>query len=139
MMAMPKSSTEMRATSNGPKPSVHRGWRAWLSTAFVVLATIAVMGLGVVALIKSGVDVLKVQSALSSVRLYGVVVQSAIVALIGLRWHALVRWGQRRGIVQAHEFDRVIALRSKAMVFLCAYLILIPIGPQMLFKLLGMG
>lgn len=116
-----------------------RGWRGWLVGSLAVLGTIALMGLGVAALVKSGVDVFKVQTALSSVRLYGIAIQCAVVALVGLRWHALVRWGHRRGIVQNHEFHRVIELRAKAMAFLCAYLLFIPIGPQRLFKLLGMG
>ncbi len=120
-------------------PKTKRGWRGWLVGALAVLGTIAFMGLGVVALVKSGVDVFKVQTALSSFRLYGIAIQCAVVALVGLRWHALVRWGQRCGIVQNHEFHRVIELRAKAMAFLCAYLLLVPIGPQMLFKLLGMG
>ncbi|PKO63146.1 MAG: hypothetical protein CVU24_00690 [Betaproteobacteria bacterium HGW-Betaproteobacteria-18] len=103
------------------------------------VVALALMVLGVVALVTGGVDIFKLQSAVSRLRLFGVLLQILIVALVGLRWRALVSWGQRRGIVQPHEFDRVIALRPKAMAFLCAYLVLIPIGPQTLFRLLGLG
>lgn len=116
-----------------------RRWRRVLIAAISVLATLAVMVMGVIALASSGVDVFKVESAVSRLRIYGVAIQVVIVMLIGFRWRALVRWGQRRNIVQPHEFDRLIAFRPKAMAFLCAYLMLIPIGPQTLFKLLGMG
>ena len=127
------------ATTRNFAPKTKRGWRGLLVAAAVIVLTFVVMGLGVMALIKSGVDVFKVQTALSSLRLYGIAIQCAVVALVGLFWKALVRWGQRRGIVQSREFHRVIELRAKAVAFLCAYLLLIPIGPQMLFKLLGMG
>lgn len=120
------------------KPSTPQ-WRRVLGVLFAALLTLAMMALGVYALANSGLDVFKVQSAVSKLRLYGAAVQILIVALIGLRWDALVRWGRRCGFVLDKEFDRVVALRAKAMAFLCAYLILIPIGPQTLFKLLGMG
>jgi urea transporter len=116
-----------------------RSWHRALMTGLVGVVTLALMVLGVVVLVTSGVDIFKLQSAVSRLRLFGVVLQMLIVALIGLRWRALVSWGQRRGIVQPHEFERVIALRPKATAFLCAYLVLIPIGPQTLFRLLGMG
>jgi Cu/Ag efflux pump CusA len=114
-------------------------WRRMLGVGLVVTLTLAVMVLGVAALATSGLDIFKVQSAVSRMRMFGVVLQVVIVALIGLRWHALVNWGQRRNIVQPHEVRRAIALRPKAMAFLCAYLVLIPIGPQTLFRLLGLG
>lgn len=116
-----------------------RSWYRALMTGLVGVVTLALMVLVVVALVTSGVDIFKLQSAVSRLRLFGAVQQMLIVALIGLRWRALVGWGQRRGIVQPHEFERVIALRPKAMAFLCAYLVLIPIGPQTLFRLLGLG
>jgi len=132
MMAMP-SSTE----PSGAVPAVVPRWRRWLMATAAVLATLVLMILGVLAMASSGLDIFKVESAVARLRVYGVVAQVLIVALIGLRWRALVRWGQRRNIVQAHEFDRAIAFRPKALAFLCAYLVLIPIGPQALFKLLG--
>ena len=36
------------------------------------------------------------------------------------------------------EVERAMAFRPKAMAFLCAYLVLIPIGPQTLFRLLAL-
>ena len=116
-----------------------RSWHRVLMTGMLGVVALALMVLGVVALVTGGVDIFKLQSAVSRLRLFGVLLQILIVALVGLRWRALVSWGQRRGIVQPHEFDRVIALRPKAMAFLCAYLVLIPIGPQTLFRLLGLG
>jgi hypothetical protein len=125
------------------RPSVallgaHR-WRRFLVPALAAVATVVAMILGVIALASSGLDIFKVEAAVAKLRLYGVLGQVLIVAMIGMRWRALVRWGQRRNMVPSHEVDRAMAFRSKAMAFLCAYLLLIPIGPQTLFKLLGMG
>lgn len=131
-MTTPSSAEPLSA-----EPVLVPRWRRWLVATVAVLATLVLMILGVLAMASSGLDIFKVESAVARLRVYGVVAQVLIVALIGLRWRALVRWGQRRNIVQAHELDRAIAFRPKAMAFLCAYLVLIPIGPQALFKLLG--
>lgn len=113
-------------------------WRRLLTTALWVTLALSSMVLGVVVLVNSGLDIFKVQSVVSQLRWVGVALQVLIVALIGLRWRALVRWGQRRNMVQPHEVERAMAFRPKAMAFLCAYLVLIPIGSQTLFRLLGL-
>ncbi|MFZ2825190.1 hypothetical protein [Hydrogenophaga sp.] len=122
--------------TTSPKPK--RRWRRLLMTALWVTLALASMVLGVVVLVNSGLDIFKVQSVVSKLRWVGVALQVLIVALIGLRWRALVRWGQRRNMVQPHEVERAMAFRPKAMAFLCAYLVLIPIGPQTLFRLLAL-
>lgn len=114
-------------------------WRRILKTALLAVITLALMVSGVFALATSGLDLFQMQSAVSKVRVIGTLVQILIVAVIGLRWRALVQWGQRRNIVQEHEFERVVALRPKVMAFLCAYLVLIPIGPNNVLKLFGMS
>ncbi|MDO9480160.1 MAG: hypothetical protein Q8S96_12545 [Hydrogenophaga sp.] len=122
--------------TTSPKPKGR--WRGLLTTALWGTLALASMVLGVVALVNSGLDIFKVQSVVSQLRWVGVALQVLFVALIGMRWRALVRWGQRRNMVQPHEVERAMAFRPKAMVFLCAYLVLIPIGPQTLFRLLGL-
>lgn len=141
MMGLPDASSVAPAphAATAVATRSRRSWHRVLMIGLVGVVALALMVLGVVALVTGGVDIFKLQLAVSRLRLFGVVLQMLIVALVGLRWRALVSWGQRRGIVQAHEFDRVIALRPKAMAFLCAYLVLIPIGPQTLFRLLGLG
>ncbi|EWS66374.1 hypothetical protein Y695_00334 [Hydrogenophaga sp. T4] len=129
--------TSPEATGTTP-PKPKGRWRRILMTALWVTLAIASMVLGVVVLVNSGLDIFKVQSVVSQLRWVGVALQMLIVALIGLRWRALVRWGQRRNMVQLPEVERAMAFRPKAMAFLCAYLVLIPIGPQTLFKLLGL-
>ena len=113
-------------------------WRRLLMTALWVTIAMASMVLGVVVLVNSGLDIFKVQSVVFKLRWVGVALQVLIVVLIGLRWHALVRWGQRHNMVQLHEVERAMAFRPKAMAFLCAYLVLIPIGPQTLFRFLSL-
>ena len=122
--------------TTSPKPKGR--WRRLLMTALWVTLAMASMVLGVVVLVNSGLDIFKVQSVVSKMRWVGVALQVLIVALIGLRWRALVRWGQRRNMVQPHEVERAMAFRPKALAFLCAYLVLIPIGPQTLFRLLSL-
>jgi hypothetical protein len=122
--------------TTSPKPNGR--WRRLLVTALWVTLAMASMVLGVVVLVNSGLDIFKVQSVVSKLRWVGVALQVLIVALIGLRWRALVRWGQQRNMVQPHEVERAMAFRPKAMAFLCAYLVLIPIGPQTLFRFLSL-
>lgn len=129
------TSPEATGTTS-PKPKGR--WRRLLMTALWVTLAMTSMVLGVVILVNSGLDIFKVQSVVSKLRWVGVALQVLIVALIGLRWSALVHWGQRRNVVQAHEVERAMAFRPKALAFLCAYLVLIPIGPQTLFKLLAL-
>ena len=57
-------------------------WRRMLGVGLVVTLTLAVMVLGVAALATSGLDIFKVQSAVSRMRMFGVVLQVVIVALI---------------------------------------------------------
>ena len=129
--------TSPEATGTTP-PKPKGRWRRLLMTALWVTLAMASMVLGVVVLVNSGLDIFKVQSVVSTLRWVGVALQVLIVALIGLRWRALVRWGQRRNMVQLPEVERAMAFRPKAMAFLCAYLVLIPIGPQTLFRLLSL-
>jgi hypothetical protein len=111
----------------------------WLRNALAAVLTLGVMLLVVIVLAQNGIDLFKVQSVTSQLRPWGAAIQMLIVAFIGLRWHVLVRFGQRRNIVLDHEFERVIALRPKVMAWLCAYLLLIPIGPLALWRALGLG
>ena len=129
--------TSPEATGTTP-PKPNGRWRRLLVTALWVTLAMASMVLGVVVLVNSGLDIFKVQSVVSKLRWVGVALQVLIVALIGLRWRALVRWGQRRNMVQLPEVERAMAFRPKAMAFLCAYLVLIPIGPQTLFRFLSL-
>jgi hypothetical protein len=111
----------------------------WVRNALVAMLTLGVMLLVVIVLAQNGIDLFKVQSVTSQLRPWGAAIQMLIVAFIGLCWHVLVRFGQRRNIVLDHEFERVIALRPKVMAWLCAYLLLIPIGPLALWRALGLG
>lgn len=129
--------TSPEATGTTP-PKPKGRWRRLLMTALWVTLAMTSMVLGVVVLVNSGLDIFKVQSVVSQLRWVGVALQVLIVALIGLRWRALVHWGQRRNVVQALELNRAMAFRPKVLAFLCAYLVLIPIGPQTLFKLLAL-
>jgi len=74
-------------------------------------------------------DVLAIQSAVHTFKWIGVVLQGVIIAVIGWQWPAIVRWGRARGWVREHEVRQVLGLRTKVLLFLVAYLVLVPIGP----------
>jgi hypothetical protein len=107
----------------------------WIAL-FMVISTLLAAVASLMA--RSGVDVVELQSAVSTLKPYGIGLQAIAIALIGLKWPAIVRWGRRRNIVKAHEFEQVLALRTKVVVFLLAYLLLIPIGPAGVFRAFGL-
>lgn len=121
----------MQETPETRRPVRRRWLRAviWLALAvllLLVLAAVASM------LARSGVDPVSLGQTVASLKPYGIAAQAALIALVGIRWQALVQWGRRKDIVKAHEFDQVMA-------FLLAYLLPIPIGPAGILRALGMG
>lgn len=81
-------------------------------------------------------DLARWQHGASQVKRWGLVLQVGLLALAVARWDALVDWARRRDIVKAHELERVRALRWSAALVGLAYLILVPIGPTTLWRLL---
>lgn len=75
------------------------------------------------------------QGFANGVKRWGLVTQAALLALLIVRWRALVDRGRRRGIVKAEEYERVLQLRWHAALLGLAYLILVPIGPMTLWRL----
>lgn len=106
----------------------------WLVILLVFLSFC--WGLGAI-VVRSNMNVSAISQFVHSLRLWGIAVQSLLVALIMVRWNAIVAWARRRGIVKPHEHDQVLALRRRVFLFLLAYLVLIPIGPTTLFRLLA--
>lgn len=78
--------------------------------------------------VKSGLDLPSIQQHLAFIRIWGVAIQVAVVLFLGVFWRSLVQWARTRKLVQEHEYTQVLALRTKVMTFLIAYLLLIPIG-----------
>lgn len=116
--------------------------RRWLRVAiWLLLAVLLMLALAALAslLARSGVDPVSLGQTVASLKPYGIAAQALVIALVGIRWSVIVHWGRRKGIVKAHEFDQVMALRAKVMAFLLAYLLLIPIGPAGILRALGMG
>jgi hypothetical protein len=105
----------------------------WLATLAVLVAIT-----GVVAWLcfKSNVDVGRLQSKIAYAKAWMVACQVAVVISIGLFWPQIVAWGSRKSIVKDFEYDQVLALRLKVQGFLWAYLLLVPIGPANLYRLL---
>lgn len=76
------------------------------------------------------------QHGAGQVKRWGLALQVGLLVLAVARWDALVDWARRRDIVKAHELKRVRALRWSAALVGLAYLILVPIGPTTLWRLL---
>lgn len=81
-------------------------------------------------LLRSGVDLPRLQQQVATLRLVGAAVQAVVLLLIVLGWRRLVLAGQRRGIVTPAELPRVLALRPKVLAVLLAYWLLVPVGPD---------
>lgn len=122
-----------------PSPR-QRARRRWLQLLYwvgaLVLATLLLAGLASF-MAQSGVDVHAVHKTVVMLKPYGIAIQAIAIVLIGWKWRAIVLLGRRKGIVKGHEFDQVLALRNKVLVFLLAYLLLIPIGPGGLARVFG--
>ena len=71
-----------------------------------------------------------------AVRVWGTVMQAALIALAVIFWRPLMHWLVRRGIAAPHELDRLIACRWHAMAWGAIYLLLIPIGPAAVWQAL---
>ena len=71
-----------------------------------------------------------------AVRVWGAAVQAALIALAGIFWKPLMRWLVRLGIAQPHEEERLVALRWHAMAWGAIYLLLVPIGPDVVWQAL---
>lgn len=99
---------------------------------------LAVLVMGLLAAWMGQMDGTGIESAMrlaAQIKRWGLIVQSAVLALIVLRWKALVDWARARNIVKAHEYQQVLALRLGFALFGLAYLILVPIGPTTLWRL----
>lgn len=115
--------------------SVFRWLLAGVAALLVLLIGTAVL---VALAIHLGVDQRALQGwrdAAGAVRRWGLLGQCLVVAAAGIGWPAIVRYGQRRGLVQESEYDWLLALRWKVIAFGAAYLLLIPIGPATLWHL----
>jgi hypothetical protein len=86
---------------------------------------------------RSSTNVLALASVIRSWRLWGAAVQTVLVALVIVRWEALVQWGLHHGWVKPHELDRARAMRARSALFLVAYLVMIPVGSATLFQLMA--
>jgi len=115
--------------------------RTWLQRGLWVAAALALVlvvccGLGALAIHNRG-NVVNIGNTVHTWRIWGIAAQSLVVALVIVRWNALVHWAHRRDIVKSHELEEAYLLRRRATVFLVAYLVLIPIGPGTLHAILA--
>ena len=117
------------------------GWKKAALYALAACFMVPLAGMLLVAVLQAFItdssEVLKLQQLASWLHAAGLLVQCAAVALVLMRWRALVDWAAARGIVQPFEHARALAFRGKAAVFLLLYLILIPIGPYRIWSLVA--
>ena len=71
-----------------------------------------------------------------AVRVWGTVMQGALIALAVIFWKPLMHWLVRLGIAVPHELDRLIACRWHALMWGAIYLLLIPVGPTAVWQAL---
>src|SRR6218665_3221909 len=113
-----------------PPDERRRHWRSWMGWLVMAALLLLVMGAVLSQLLEIPLDdVLAIQSAVHTFKWIGAVLQGVIIAVIGWQWPAIVRWGRARGWVREHEVRQVLGLRTKVLLFLVAYLVLVPIGP----------
>lgn len=112
-----------------PSHGLGRLARRWALYLVVGAAMVALMVFFASMLMRSGLDLQRLQQQAGTLRLVGAAVQSVLVGLVAIGWPRLVDAGVRRGLVPAAERAPVLALRAKVVAFLVAYLLLVAIGP----------
>lgn len=118
-----------------------RAWRgAWRAVGWMLVFVAIAAAVGGVAWIsvQLGVtqsDLLRWQEVVGRWRTWSALAHTVVVMLIGWRWSAIVAWGHRKGIVKASEYEQVLALRDKVLLFLAVYVLAVVIGPATLARL----
>jgi hypothetical protein len=113
-------------------------WRRWLRSLAPALSLLGCVLLlcAIVAILASfGIDLQTQLGALVAFRPWGAAIQGVLIVLIGMRWSQVVDWGVRRQIVQQWEYERVLGARPKVMLFLLAYWLMVPVGPNALLRI----
>lgn len=113
--------------------------RTWLRRGLWAVAALSSVllvccGLGALALHNRG-DVQSIANTVHMWRIWGIAVQSLVVAVVIARWNALVQWAHGRDMVKAHELEQACHMRKRVGIFLIAYLVMIPIGPATLYQI----
>lgn len=112
-----------------------RRLRRWLGySAFVLALLVASLMLLYVLLQQPESEVLDIAARVHSFKTFGVLIQICMVAAVVMAWRQIVDLGLRRGIVVEREYEKVLALRWKVFAFLTAYLVLVPIGPDTIYR-----
>ncbi|MCR6480997.1 hypothetical protein NU688_32905 [Variovorax sp. ZS18.2.2] len=114
-----------------------RHWRRWMGWLAMAALLLLVMGALLSLLLEIPLDdVLAIQTAVHTFKWVGVALQGVVIAVIGWKWPAIVRWGRARGWVREHEIRQVLGLRAKVVLFLVVYLVMVPIGPTTIWRAL---
>jgi hypothetical protein len=120
-----------------PQPRWYRRWIRRFLPALVTFAMLLAIGLVVAMLAALGVDLQTQHKALVGFRPWGAAIQGALIVLLGLCWPQVVAWARRRHIVQDWEYQQVLDARTKVMLMLLAYWLMIPVGPNALLRVFG--
>lgn len=110
-------------------------WPRWIPTVAVALLWL-LLSASVMAMLLQLPESGLVQAVqrVQSVMAWGIVLQIAAIAWAMLNYRRMVAWGRRKGIVSRREHRQVLASRPKVAAFLLAYLVLIPIGPDAIYR-----
>lgn len=105
-----------------------------LLTAVVLVLLGALLVIGAQHM-QSSPDTLKRWStAAESIRLWGAVIQTALLLAVVLGWQRVVDWFMRKGWIGAGDRDRALKLRWRVLAFGAAYLLLVVIGPDAIWR-----
>lgn len=125
------------STHDSPPRARWRRWLRRLAPALSLLAIVLLISTAVAILASLGIDLQRQLSALEAFRPWGAAIQGVLIVLIGLRWQQVVDWGLRRQIVQQWEYEEVLGARTKVLLMLLAYWLMIPVGPNALLRIFG--
>lgn len=134
-MCRPDMATQHHSKREQSLASKKRGRSRLLSLFKWTILFLACIGITLLLsywMAQSGLKVEQLQRKVSVLKIWGITIQASIVIAIGLFWRQLINWAHQHSLVMTHEYPYLLGLRNKAMAFLLAYLILIPIGPSTL-------
>jgi hypothetical protein len=80
-------------------------------------------------------NLLSIQTAVWRFKYVGLALQVLLLIAAGCFWPSLVRWSIRRSLITPNEYERALAVKSKALWF-TLFLICIEVGPSDLMLLL---
>lgn len=137
---MARQADTHETATNAARPPRRRGLLWLVRWVVVVVATVTGAGLMVFAgatYLQHNPDAIgQWQDAASGVKRWGTLVQSLLLAAAVLGWHRIVDWMVAHQWLHESERARALTWRWRLLAFGAAYLLLVVIGPNALWRTL---